>query len=243
MTLYETLGVRSTATADEIKSAYRKLAAEHHPDRNPGDAEAAARFRRVSKAYAVLSDPEARARYDRFGSTKQVVIRSKASTYTVAGELAHGDLASILAAEDSSGRAVVLKGVLDPRNDDLLANEADRLRALHDTKRDNYKRYLPTFVDSFRAFDSHRIRRRVNVLERLDGWHTLAQVASRMPRIRFEHGVWMLNRILEILGYVHRQGILHGAIVPEHLMVFSSGATDSKWDHGLKLIDWCYSVS
>lgn len=65
--LYEVLGVARDASTDQIKSAYRKLALRHHPDRNPGDKEAEQRFREAAEAYAVLSDAEKRARYDRYG--------------------------------------------------------------------------------------------------------------------------------------------------------------------------------
>lgn len=65
---YELLGVARSASADEIKKAYRKLARQLHPDSNPDDPEAAERFKEVSKAYAVLSDGEQRSRYDRFGA-------------------------------------------------------------------------------------------------------------------------------------------------------------------------------
>lgn len=64
---YEVLGVRRDATAEEIKQAYRKLAMRYHPDRNPGDASAEAKFKEINEAYQVLSDPERRAHYDRFG--------------------------------------------------------------------------------------------------------------------------------------------------------------------------------
>jgi molecular chaperone DnaJ len=64
---YEVLGVARDATADQIKSAYRKLALRHHPDKNPGDREAEERFKEAAEAYAVLSDAERRVRYDRFG--------------------------------------------------------------------------------------------------------------------------------------------------------------------------------
>jgi len=65
---YKILGVSKTATADEIKKAYRKLAQKHHPDKNPGDKTAEEKFKDISEANDVLSDPDKRSKYDKFGS-------------------------------------------------------------------------------------------------------------------------------------------------------------------------------
>lgn len=65
---YQILGVGKNADEKEIKRAFRKLAQQYHPDKNPGDKQAEARFKEINEAYTVLSDPEKRSKYDRFGS-------------------------------------------------------------------------------------------------------------------------------------------------------------------------------
>src|ERR671932_726097 len=64
---YEVLSVSRTATEDEIKRAYRKLAVKFHPDKNPGDASAEEKFKELGEAYDVLMDADKRAAYDRYG--------------------------------------------------------------------------------------------------------------------------------------------------------------------------------
>src|SRR5215510_11363104 len=64
---YEVLGVGRNATDQELKSAYRKLALQYHPDRNPGSHEAEEKFKEINEAYGVLSNSDSRSRYDRFG--------------------------------------------------------------------------------------------------------------------------------------------------------------------------------
>lgn len=68
MEYYEILGVAKNATKDEIKKAYRKLALKYHPDKNKGDKAAEEKFKEISEAYAVLSDPEKKQQYDTYGS-------------------------------------------------------------------------------------------------------------------------------------------------------------------------------
>lgn len=83
---YETLGVSKNATPEEIKAAFRKLAAQHHPDKNPDDPKAAIRFKELNAAYQVLSDPQRRSMYDRFGHRAE----EPGSPFSASGPFAGG---------------------------------------------------------------------------------------------------------------------------------------------------------
>ena len=111
---YEVLGVKPTATADEIRKAYRKLAKQLHPDLNPGKPEAEARFKSVSAAYDLLSDPEKRGRYDRGEIDESGAERPRYSyrphaegaegwRYQPEGEMDLSDLEDLFAAFGSRG--------------------------------------------------------------------------------------------------------------------------------------------
>src|SRR5262245_52432396 len=76
---YEILGVPRTASAADIKKAFRKLAREHHPDKKPGDKLAEQRFKDINEANAVLSDPDKRTKYDRFGRDWEAYARAGAA--------------------------------------------------------------------------------------------------------------------------------------------------------------------
>src|SRR6266545_4452412 len=91
--LYDALGVSKTASQDEIKKAYRKLVRQYHPDKNQGDKAAEEKFKEVQTAYDVLSDPEKRKQYDRFGSANGRVGGAGAGGSTV--DFDFGDLGDL----------------------------------------------------------------------------------------------------------------------------------------------------
>jgi molecular chaperone DnaJ len=93
--LYGSLGVSKTASQDEIKKAYRKLARQYHPDKNPGDASAEERFKEIQTAYDVLSDPEKRKQYDSFGSPNGRGGFPGGGNYNFAGDFNLGDLGDL----------------------------------------------------------------------------------------------------------------------------------------------------
>ncbi|EFC79583.1 hypothetical protein [Parafrankia sp. EUN1f] len=163
------------------------------------------------------------------------------------GGVIEGDVALLYPAEcreTASGtrRTGLLKVPRSAADNDLMEREAAALTRLARAGDRRFAAYAPRLVESFLHTPAtgggqcSAPRRRVNVLERLDGFQPLTRVHAAYPQgVDPRDAAWMWRRLLVALGYAHRAGVLHGAVVPDHVLIHPE-------KHGLVLVDWCYSV-
>lgn len=129
---------------------------------------------------------------------------------------------------------VIVKICSDPGNEDLLIRESQVLNGLASTDpdRSKFNLYYPT---SYGGFDSRG--QRGNIISLVPDYFTVEDVMIAHPKgIDYRDMAWMFKRTLVGLWWAHKNGFLHGAVLPPHILLFGQ-------NHGAKIIDWCYSVS
>ncbi|MFF5176871.1 serine/threonine protein kinase [Micromonospora sp. NPDC000316] len=202
---------------DQPARRYRELVAALHPDR--------------------LADPGVRA--EATEAFIQVTTRWQARQVTILGDyrlgaLAHsGDLADLY----DVGEDRLLKLPRRPTDNDLMAREAHALHTIARNGDPRYLPYVPRLVDEFAHRDAATgAERRINVLATAPGLHDLDVVRRAYPNgLDARDVAWMWRRLLVALGLAHRAGIVHGAVLPQHVLI-EPGA------HGVVLVDWCFSA-
>jgi len=168
----------------------------------------------------------------------KTTLTSPKGKYVLDDYLGAGDLAEICKAEDA-----VVKIIRNEAYNELMENEAQVLRYLwpEGAVEEKHLRYLPQLLDSFKT--DEKKPRHVNVFVHLKGFFSLEQIRKAFgDTLDFKHGVWMLNRILECLDFLHAKKVIHGGIIPPHVMVYSSSNNKDPYTHGTKLIDFTGSV-
>jgi serine/threonine protein kinase len=219
----------------EAARRYRRLARLVHPDATGG---------RTCDAFVRLN-----ALWRTYNRGDATTITTRRHTYRLAGDPVGGDLAELYPARPepvrdgattsrlSDGPGVLVKMPRDPRDGDLLEREAVALRQLPKDGDGRFLPYVPRLVESFRHRDAATgMQRQVNVVAALDGFHSLAEVERAYPDgVDPRDAAWMWRRLLAGLGFAHRAGVLHGAVLPDHVLIHPE-------EHGLVLVDWCYSV-
>lgn len=160
------------------------------------------------------------------------------TTYRADSLLAEGDIADVHLATGSDGARYVLKIARSSDDNDLLDNEAATLTALWGSAEhgvEEFVKYLPRLVGSVDVRSGLETRR-ANVLAPVEEYVPLDEIIRAFPNgVDPRHMVWMANRILAILAWTHRNGIVHGAVVPTHLVYHPVS-------HGGILLDWCYAT-
>jgi hypothetical protein len=228
-----------------------------HPDRNPGLPDAGAH---VARLMAFRSEAEKLLRDGTYGKPRKATVtaslRSRKGTYTVLSEFRVGEVADLFIGE-LGGKRCLLKIVRQPTDNDLLDNEAKMLSELHrrtDEKSKVFQKYLPKLLDSFSLIAAGR-HRRVNVLDIAEpeaeyvrrlkekkgvdvqgDYYSLAEIRRAYPDgLDARDVAWMIRRTFEGLGWVHSVGYVHGAVLPEHVLVHPL-------EHGARLVGWSYAV-
>lgn len=190
-----------------------------------GSPDASRRYRRLAR----LTHPDAQGSYARaFARLAELWAQHQGARGPL---LIRGDIANFYVIG-----AGLLKLPRDVADNDLMDREAVALAQLRRAGDSRFRAYFPRLVQAQRVRDPRSgAERHANVLERLAGFRSLAEV-----RLAFPGGVdaadvaWMWRRLLVAIGAAHRAGVVHGAVLPEHVLIHPG-------KHGLVLIDWCYS--
>ena len=206
ITLIEAASGPADLFGQDAARCYRRLARLTHPDAHPGD-------NRAASAFAKLAALWQRHREDR-------------------GPLiARGDIANLYLL-----RRGLLKLARDPADNGLMRREASALIGLQGGVDVRLRAYFPRLVEAQRQQDPRSgVQRRANVIGYLAGFRSLAEVRTAFPGgVDPRDAAWMWRRLLVAIGAAHRAGLIHGAVLPDHVLIHPA-------EHGLVLADWCYS--
>ncbi len=158
--------------------------------------------------------------------------------YQAEALLAEGDLSTVYRGrkllvtpdETGAGRGVAIKVADDSSNNDLLQNEVHSLRFLNRAATPQRK-HLPVLVDEFRTSDG-----RFGTVLRLIKGHSFSVIHKQYTQgVDGQHAAWILKRLLSVLAHAHSQGVIHGNIKPEHIIV-------QPQNHNVVLLDWSHSI-
>ncbi|MDX6744739.1 molecular chaperone DnaJ [Actinocorallia sp. A-T 12471] len=163
--------------------------------------------------------------------TGGTVLTTRRGAYRVGARVARGDVADLFEVTEDSGAAGLLKLPRDPGDSDLMDRESAALRRIAERGDPRFLPYVPRLVESVRHDG-----RRGTITSRNEGFHTLAEVAKARPGgLDPRDAAWMWRRLLVALGVAHRAGVVHGAVLPTHVMIHPA-------EHGLVLVGWGQSV-
>jgi hypothetical protein len=223
-----------------IKSGYRHFQKALHPDRFQDD-DAKLLATEAFTYLGVLHEQAKQAiRLGQYGKPLQLaIVHTRKGEHRIVSQAGVGDLSTTYFAQSKKGSTTeetFCKIVNDPHNGDLLTKEAKALKILNGPNADpEWLPYVPQLIETFIYAEPGKPRRQANVLNRLEGFYSLEEIRQRFPDgLSPLHAVWMWRRLLMVLGFAHDLGVVHGAVLPRHVMILPE-------EHGLTLVDWSYA--
>lgn len=228
----------------DLKALYRQLVQVVHPDHHADKSQATAAF---TKLTAINAAAEAKVRAGTYGDkaaaapapkASPVVVQVKRRKYVVGALRCSGDIADVYDctwADGAQDRKAVFKVARNAGDNDLIENEAKTLRHVFkktSARAEKLLKLLPELVDDFSMRDAKGASRRVNIFACYDEHIPLERVLHAFPKgIDCKDAAWMFKRLLSALHLVHGAGVVHGAVIPPHVMVHPI-------NHGAILLDW-----
>ncbi len=237
----DVFGAASNGNLEEhLKRVFRQLSKVVHPDlyTNPDEKEMASdAFRQLNDLYERTKKKAENGTYGQRVESEQesgFIIKTRNREYKVKTALAQGDLSVVYGGNclDENGQEskIAVKLIENPADNDFMRNEIKVLK-LFQSSPSAQSKHLPVLLDQFKTSgDQLGI-----VLRQIDGYDfysILEKYSQGIPQI---HAVWILERLLSVVGYVHSKGVVHCNIEPSHIMV-------SPNDHNVFLIDWSYAA-
>jgi hypothetical protein len=209
------------ATSGDRAAAYRRMVKIVHPDVAP-----AGRGPAATRAFARLAEL--------WQQRDGTLLTTRRASYRVGALVAAGDIADL---HDVDAGSALLKVPRGPADNDLMAAAAAALTRLARDGDARHPAYGPRLRESFTHQDHEGVRRTLSVIDRCHGFVGLDEVARAHPDgVDPRDAAWMWRRLLVALGWAHRAGVVHGAVLPAHVLIHPG-------EHGLVLVDWCYSVA
>lgn len=243
---------------DTLKSIWKKMALVCHPDRNGNSSQAHDVFTELNVHFEEAKKRISGGKYGAnlpYGHTTDVIANDVEVTlkgrYKRYASFSAGDIADLHLCnfkEGSKEIEAILKIVRAPIDNELLDAERKNLTLIHDKlKGKDWNDCIPQIYDSFFLETGMAGKRpRVNILEKFDGFYTVEQIRELMPSgVDAKSLAWMWKRLLILLDWTHHAGVIHGAVLPKHVMYYPDNdgfGLKDKRKHSVRLIDWCYSV-
>lgn len=153
--------------------------------------------------------------------------------------LCSGDIANLYLGKVGLDTPVLVKVARNEFDNDLLKSEGEVLKDLVPKLKDSWSYFVPQILDSFKT-DSDGVW--CNILEFFPGFLDVESIRRLSTGVDGRTLVWMYKRLLGLLSWVHKYKIIHGAILPPHIMYFPDGSIKDERTHTVRVIDWAYAI-